>query len=489
MAEVYIGIAVYLLAMLGIGYIASRRVTNAADFLVAGRSLPLWLTVGTLSATWFGGGTVLGAAGAAYEKGFIGVIADPFGAALCLLLAGLFFARMLRRMSVMTVVDVFNSRYDKRTGFLAAVATIIIYVGWTGALLVSFGFVLQTITGISTEWAIGIGTAITLIYTMIGGMWAVAWTDFLQIILVVVGLLIAFPVLIKEAGGLEAILSRLPEGSFSMTPEEGGFSNWLFYIRAWIVIGLGNIAGQDLMQRCLAAKDEKTAQTGLYISSGVYLTFGLIPICMGLIGTILMPDIENAELIVPMLVMEYLPTTVVVIFVSALLAAVMSSADSAILATSSVIGKNLIPFAKPDATDANILKWSRWSVPVVTILALMVALYFQNIYNLLVNAFSIALVSLFVPLTAAIWWKKANIPGALASMIVGLVCWIVVPFFTIAIPSDLFGLAMGIIALVVVSLATQRSNEPRPLRNAEGVELALAGRFGNLSPFGTESTD
>ncbi|TDI70781.1 MAG: sodium:solute symporter [Bacteroidetes bacterium] len=489
MTEVYIGIGIYLLVMLLVGYAASRRVSKAADFLVAGRSLPLWLTVGTLSATWFGGGTVLGAAGTAFKKGFIGVIADPFGAALCLLLAGLFFARMLRRMSVMTVVDVFDSRYDKRTGFLAAVATIVIYVGWTGALLVSFGFVLQTITGISTEWAIGIGTVITLIYTMVGGMWAVAWTDFLQIILVVVGLLIAFPILIKEAGGVAAIISRLPDGSFSMTPEEGGFSNWLFYIRAWIVIGLGNIAGQDLMQRCLAAKDEKTAQTGLYISTGVYLTFGLIPICIGLIGTLLMPDIENAEFIVPMLVIEYLPTTVVVIFISALLAAVMSSADSAILATSSVIGKNLISYVRPDPTDADILKWSRWSVPVVTILALIVALYFQNIYNLLVDAFSIALVSLFVPLTAAIWWKRANVPGALASMIVGFVCWLVVPLYTSAVPSDLFGMVMGIIAIVVVSLATQQSSKPRPLRNAEGVELALENRFGNLSPFGAKTAE
>ena len=112
MTKIYIGIGEYLAVMLAVGYFASKRVSAAGDFLAAGRRLPLWLTVGTLSATWFGGGTVLGAAGSAFEKGFLGVIADPFGAALCLLLAGLFFARMLRRMGIMTVVDVFDSRYE-----------------------------------------------------------------------------------------------------------------------------------------------------------------------------------------------------------------------------------------------------------------------------------------------------------------------------------------------------------------------------------------
>lgn len=184
---------------------------------------------------------------------------------------------------------------------MAAIGTILIYVGWTGALLVSFGFVLQTLTGMSTEWAIAVGTAITLVYTMVWGMWTIAWTDVLQISLVIVGLLIAFPVLIHEAGGVTAILDSLPESSVSMIPESGKTIDWLFYVRAWLVIGLGNIAGQDLIQRCLSAKDEKTAQLGAYISSGVYLSLGLIPICIGLIGTILMPDIENPEFIVPML--------------------------------------------------------------------------------------------------------------------------------------------------------------------------------------------
>ncbi|MFT4605409.1 MAG: SSS family solute:Na+ symporter [Rhodothermales bacterium] len=483
MTEIYVGIGLYLAAMLVIGFIASKKVSTSGDFLVAGRSLPLWLTVGTLSATWFGGGLVLGAAGTAFSEGFYGVIADPFGAALCLLVSGLFFARMLRRMGVMTVVDVFDSRYDKKTGFLAALGTILVYVGWTGALLVSFGFVLHTLTGIPTEWAIGIGSVITLIYTMVGGMWAVAWTDFVQIILVIAGLLFAFPILINEAGGVSAILERLPEDSFKMAPDSGNTTEWLFYIRSWLVIGLGNVAGQDLIQRCLAARDEKTAQMGAYLSTGIYLTFGLIPICIGLIGTILMPDIANPEFIVPMLVMEYLPTIVVVIFISALLAAVMSSADSAILATSSVIANNVVRYLKPEAHDQDILRWSRLSVPLVTVAALVVALYFQNIYQLLIDAFSIALVSLFAPLAAAIWWKKANAIGALSSMLVGLGCWLLLPLITAAIPSDIFGLVAGTITLVIVSLATQGTHPAKPLRDASGVELALENRLGILRPF------
>lgn len=157
--------------MLLVGLYASRRISNPADFLVAGRRLPLWLCTAALSATFFGGGTVLGAGGAAYEKGFLGVIADPFGAALCLFLAGLFYVRILRRMKLITIVDLFESRYGRTAGLIASVIMVCVYIGWTGSLLVSIGFVLHTLTGVTESAAIVIGTIIVFIYTMAGGMW------------------------------------------------------------------------------------------------------------------------------------------------------------------------------------------------------------------------------------------------------------------------------------------------------------------------------
>ncbi|MCH8276757.1 MAG: sodium:solute symporter family protein [Bacteroidetes bacterium] len=483
MIEVYVGISIYLLAMLVVGYRASRRISNSEDFIVAGRKLPLWLTVGTLSATWFGGATVMGAAGAAFSKGFLGVIADPFGAALCLFVAGLFFARMLRRMRLTTLVDFFDSRFDRRAGFVAAVSMVFLYVGWTGSLLVSIGFILHTITGMSTVLAIILGTVIALAYTMAGGMLAVAWTDVVQIVLVILGLVIAFPIILSEAGGIDSVLERLPEGSFSMIPDSASTSDWMFYIRAWLVIGLGNVAGQDLMQRCLSARNESVAQNAAYISGGVYLTFGVIPVLIGMIGSLLMPDISNPEFIVPTLVMEYLPPVIVAIFISALLAAVMSSADSAMLAASSVIGKNLLAYVRPEATDQQILKWTRYSVPFVALFSLVVALYFQNIYDLLVNAYSIALVSMIAPLALGIWWRRANAIGALSGMITGFVCWVGLPLVSSSWPSDLVGLVAGAIVLIAVSLITGKTDPAKPLRDADGNELPFSDRLGVLSLF------
>jgi len=166
------GLSCYVLLTLGIGIYAGRKIKGASDFIVAGRRLGLILATGTMAATWFGGGIVIGAASEAYKKGFLGVIADPFGAALCLILAGLFYVRMMRRMGLTTIAEFFTVRYGKSAGTVAALCTIPTYVGWVAALMVAFGRIIQTLTGFDATWAIIIGAVIVLIYTTAGGMWA-----------------------------------------------------------------------------------------------------------------------------------------------------------------------------------------------------------------------------------------------------------------------------------------------------------------------------
>jgi len=323
---IYTGIIIYLLGMLAVGIYASRKISGTEDFLVAGRRLPLWLCTAALSATFFGGGTILGAGGAAYKGGFLAVIADPFGAALCLFLAGLFYIRIMRRMKLTTIVDFFETRFGKTAGLIAAIIMLCVYIGWTGSLLVSLGFILHTITGMSANTAIIIGTMIVFAYTMAGGMWAVSLTDFFQMIIVMTGLVIITPIVISKVGGFAFFVSSLPEDSFRMTPKDAGTIEWLNYVRAWMVIGLGNIAGQDLLQRSLSAKSEKVAQNSAYLSTIIYLSFGILPVLIGMAGSILLPGLDNPELVVPKLAIEYLSPTLAVFFISALLAAVMSSA-------------------------------------------------------------------------------------------------------------------------------------------------------------------
>ena len=283
---ILLGLAAYTLAMLGIGLYASRRVSGSADYLVAGRRLSLPLATATLSATWFGGGLCIGAASAAYGGGFRAVIADPFGAALCLFLAGAFYVRVLRRMGIMTIASFFTERFNGRAGMLASMCTIPAYVGWVAALMVAFGRILQSLTGLDPVVGICVGAGVVLIYTYAGGMWAVTLTDFVQLIILVLGMVVLTPILLSDMGGWTAISARIPAERFDLYPHDADASAWFDYARDWLVIGLGNLAGQDLIQRSLSSRDDKVAVRSAYLSGVLYLTVGLLPVLLGMAGAV-----------------------------------------------------------------------------------------------------------------------------------------------------------------------------------------------------------
>ena len=312
-------------------------------------------------------------------------------------------------------------------------------------------------------------------------MWAVTITDFLQILILVLGLLVMLPLVIAACGGLSAYLSGVPEGSFNLMPPEGsGGLDWLNWFRAWIVLGLGNLAGQDLLQRSFASRDERVAQNSAYLSGIFYLTFGLIPLFIGLAGTILLPDLalEDPELVIPLMAKQFLPVPLMALFLGALIAAIMSSADSALLVPSSIIGQNLLRYFDPGVSQESVLKWSQRSVPFVGLLALGIALRLPKAYELLVESFALLLVVLFVPFMAGIWWKRANLPGALAAMGVGFLTYVILKIVTGNDAGDVVAVALAAIALVTVSLRTADRHPPRPLTDIEGRPINLKGRMG-----------
>ena len=212
------GLLVYLVAMLIVGLYASKKVKNATDFIVAGKNLSLPFCTATLAATWFGGGICIGAASAAYKGGFLAVIADPFGAALCLFLAGLFYVRVLRRMGIMTIASFFGNRYDQKSGLLASLCTIPAYVGWVASLMVASGRILQSLTDIDPSISIVIAGVAVIIYTVGGGMWAVTLTDLIQITILVLGLLVLTPILLDDMGGWTSIAEKIPADRFYLYP-------------------------------------------------------------------------------------------------------------------------------------------------------------------------------------------------------------------------------------------------------------------------------
>lgn len=472
------GLVVYLAIMLAIGLYASRRVEGSADFVVAGRRLGIWLSTGTLAATWFGGGLCIGAASAAYSGGFLAVIADPFGAALCLFLAGLFYVRALRRTGVMTVASFFTHRFSRSSGLLASVCTIPAYVGWVASLMVAFGRILQSLAGVEPTTAILLGAAVVLVYTFAGGMWAVTLTDFVQLTILIVGMVVLTPILLSDMGGWSAIAAQIPTERFFLYPHEGDATAWFGYVRDWLVIGLGNLAGQDLIQRTLSSRDDNIAVRSAYYSGLIYVTIGFLPVLLGMAGAILLPDLADPDLVMMALAEHYLPTFALILFVGALVSALLSSADSALLAPASVVGWDILRHFRPQADERTCLIVSRIAVVLFGLFALALALHKTSVYDLMVDSWSVLLATLFVPLTAGIWWSRANAAGSLASILVGAAAWLILLQITDTWPADLLAVPFALIALVVVSKATGSSHPPTPLTDHEGRPIRGRERFG-----------
>jgi SSS family transporter len=465
---IFTGVALYMLGMLGVGFYASRRAHTVADFMVAGRGLPLPILSMTVMATWFGGAMMLGGAGAAYDDGMLGVIADPWGGALALILIGLFFARVFRRLKIITVTDFMEQRFGTTAGVAITITTLFSNTMWVAGMLVAFGTIFDSLTNIPLETGIVIGALIVFVYTMLGGMWAVALTDFIQMAIIVVGLIVLLVVVMIDIESWDTISRQLPEGTFSMLPPENTGEQWLNYLRAWTIIGLVDISAQTLFQRASAAKTAKIARQAFYIGGFGYLLFGMIPVFLGIIGSVTMPGMANSEFIIPEMAKVHLHPVAIAIFVGAMLAAIMSSADSALLAASSVMARNVLPFFKKDPSQKLSLLVARLGIPFIGGIAILIALRIQVVFDLMVDANILGLAVIIVPFILGVWWRKANRSGALAGIAAGLVTWLVTMQLWPSLPSDFMGLAASLVAMLVVTPLTQKSDPPKPLLDSDG---------------------
>lgn len=447
-------ICLYLLGTVAIGWLASKKVKSTADYVIAGRNLPTAMAASALFATWFGSETVLGAPSVFLESGLLGVIEDPFGAALCLFLIGLIFARPLYRLNILTFNDFFRLRFSRVTEITSAIFMIPSYFGWVAAQLVALAIVLHTITGLPMGYGILLCMVVVLIYTYIGGMWAVSITDFIQTIMILIGLLILAAVLWVRVGGLAPVLNAVPDGFFRIVPK-WNLDAWVHYIAAWITVGLGSIPQQDVFQRVMAAKSERVAVRSAYWASFMYLTIGSIPLLIGLTGKILYPETiaGDAQMVIPRMVLLHGGTGLQILFFGALLSAILSTTSGAMLAPATVLGENLIrPFLKK-TTDAQMLQIMRGGVVFVALCSALMAGMQSNIYELVGQASALSLVALFVPMTAGLYFKRASNVGAIASIFLGMAAWLVAEFVVIThTPSMLLGLLASIAGMVIGSL-------------------------------------
>jgi SSS family solute:Na+ symporter len=444
--------------VLAVGLRASARIQDNADYIVAGRRMPGWLCTFTLFATWFGGGTALGAAGAAYQSGLRGVIADPFGAALCLFVFGAFYAKILRRLDLLTVADFFRQRFGGASEPLAGLCLIPAYLGWVGSQFVAFGFILNALTGVDTTAAIVGSAAFVIVYTMAGGLWAVSLTDAVQAAVLTLGLGLLL-VVVLDAPGHAGTWAAIPAGHWRFLPQPG-WAERVDWVHAWLVIGLGAIPSQDLLQRALAARSDGVASGSAHAAGLLYLTIGMFPVLLGMVGFVLLPGLENPELVVPRLCLAYLHPIGVMVVLGALLSAIMSSADSALLAPAGIVSENLAPWLRPGLPDATRLRISRLVVPIFGALSLAVALWFETVYDLMVSSWSVLLVSLLVPLTGGMYWRRPGRAAAIGSMVAGLAAWLAFARLDTFWPADLLAAGVGGVAFVALGALLPRAHEP-----------------------------
>ncbi len=447
-------IAGYMLINLGIGLWASRFVKNTKDFVLAGQKLPLVLAASATFATWFGAESILGAPAEFLKHGVRGVIEDPFGAALCLFLVGLFFARHFYKLGILTFCDYFRYRYGKRAEIWSAVLIVPSYVSWIAAQLLAMGTVMKVVLGWPLAESMLISTALVVTYTIWGGMWSISLSDFFQTILIIGGLTIVGGAMYVKTGGIAPLAGSMPDGFFDFLPK-ANFMDWSKYIAAWITIGLGSIPQQDVFQRVMSARDADTSVKACLLSAFMYLSIALIPLYIALCAHFLYPESRTeGQMMIPDMVMRHMSLPVQVLFLGALLSAILSTTSSAIMAPATVMGENIYKFFRPATTDRELLKVIRLGIVLIAFIAVMMASGRESIFELVAESSAFSLVTLFIPLSAGLYWKKATLTGCLLSMALGLGTWLLCTTLETGYPAILFGLAAAVAGMAAGSYAS-----------------------------------
>jgi solute:Na+ symporter, SSS family len=452
-------ISLYLLLNIGVGVWAARRVKTSQDFVLAGRGLPLALAASVTFATWFGSETIMGAPAKFVAGGVPAIIEEPFGSALCLFLVGLLFARPLYRLNITTFSDYFRIRFGRSAELLSALIMIPSYFSWIAAQFIAIGIVLHIVTGLDQTLGIIVSASIVMIYTLLGGMWSISITDFLHNAVIIVALLAVSVPLWQEIGGWEVIQAKtINRPNFWRFGPEWTFDGVTEYVAAWVTIGLGSLPQQDIFQRVMSAKSERVAVKASYIASGMYLTVAVLPLFIGLAAQFLHPDLpmatdQDRQLIIPNMVLQHGSLFWQILFFGAVMSAILSVSSGAILAPAAVFGENVVKFFRPNLTDRDLLLTIRLSVVVITVICVWLCTARNvSIFDLVGESSAFSLVSLFVPLLAGIYWKRANLVGCLGSMGIGLAVWLGCSGFDTHFPPMLWGLLASAVAMVMGSL-------------------------------------
>jgi SSS family solute:Na+ symporter len=461
-------VVLYLMMSIGIGLFVATRVKNTKDYAVAGRHLPLPIVMATVFATWFGAEAVFGVSATFVQEGLHGVVADPFGSSMCLVIAGFFFATQLYKLNIITLGDFYRMRYNRTVEVLTTIAIVISYLGWVAAQITALGLIINLIThgAVSQEAGMLLGTAVVLTYTTLGGMMSVAILDFVQMIVVICGLLFIGYIVSGMTGGVAPVIEHArAAGKLDFFPPPDPWM-WITFLGAWMTMMLGSIPQQDVFQRISSAKSAKVAIWGSVLGASVYFCFTFVPMFIAYSATLIDPALfnnlinEDSQRVLPTLVMQHTPIIAQAVFFGAVISAIMSCSAATLLAPSVTFAENIVRGFMPHLTDHGLLKVMRISLVGFAVCVLIYAFNSdRSIFGMVEDAYKITLAGAFVPLFFGAFWKRATSQGALAAIIGGIGTWILVEVLVgeeSLVPPQLIGLGVSIIAMIIGSLLPQR---------------------------------
>ena len=482
------GLAFYLGLMVLIGYLVKDRIKTSEDYLVGGRSFGLFYNSGTLAACFLGGGILIGASGKIFSVGIWdnnlsgGALILIGGFLMCLFMAGTFYMPKLWRMKFISLGDLFYVRFGRRTGLLSSVLISVNFLFWVAVQILGFGKIVNAILGWDLEMSILLAMAVICAYTMLGGLFAVCFTDIIQVTVTILGVIVMVPYCISAVGGWDMFTASYNANLLQLAPQTMEIDPWLAWFAAFAAVGLGGIVSPDLMQRAFSAKTPNIARTSAYVAFTILLCFAVLITVLSLAGHILVdkgilvdPHLAaDPELILPVMSKAILPLPLVVLFLGAGLSAVMSAAATALLALSGMISMNIYrDVINPNASHATQVRVTRILVLALGIVATVIALTYPNAAELSAFGFDLILASLFGAMTLGLFWKKTNAIGAAAGMIAGILFRVIgaaidsgeISLVAMAYPAHwyyftLLSPLVSIVTTVVVSLATQKASAP-----------------------------
>jgi len=459
MSWVLLAIVGYVLVQFAIGAWVSRSMASASDYILAGRSLGTGLVVFSVFATYFGAEAIVASGGAVYERGLAGAVVDPMSYAAAIILVGLVFARALWSRGLTTFADLFRQRYSPGVERLVVVVLLPGSIIWAAAQIRAFGQVMDANSGMGLRTAIVVAAVLVAAYSVVGGLLADAVTDVIQGLVVLAGLVILGAVVAFQVGGISEGLARVEPARLELFAAGDGLLGTLEKIA--IPIG-GTIVAVELISRFLGARSAAVAATGTTVAGLVYLGIGMVPVFLGLVGPRLLPNAPDAEQIVARLAEAYLPGVLHIVFVGAVISAILSVVHSALHAPAAQVSYNILQPAVPGLSDRARLWSVRLTVLVLSVVAFVISFTSEGIRDLVETASAFGSAGVFVATLFALFTKLGGPLSAYTSVMAGMVVWAAGKYLGVETPY-LLGLSaalVGYVGAALIERTTLSAREP-----------------------------